>query len=309
MRILVTGANGDVADGAGRVLRSAFPDAVVEGSDLGSEWPARDVFAAVHRLPSASDPEYLDALAALVAARSVDIVVPGSEPELVRIASDPLASGLPLLSVDAALVTTFLDKLTTARWLTEHGIATPDTTDLADAVADDLPLVIKPRRGGGSRDVAVVRTAQRLTVEQRERTEPCVAQQLLPDDDAELTCVVAVFGDDVRLLQLRRRLASGVTVSAVVDDDPAVEDLLRRLASEAGHQGSINVQLRLTPEGPKVFEVNPRLSSTVKLRHDAGFTDLVWWVMHHRGDDLAPYTPVATGTRLFRLSREVIVAP
>ena len=41
--------------------------------------------------------------------------------------------------------------------------------------------------------------------------------------------------------------------------------------------GSINIQLRLVEkEGPMVFEINPRFSSTVGMRHMIGFSDLIW---------------------------------
>jgi carbamoyl-phosphate synthase large subunit len=41
-------------------------------------------------------------------------------------------------------------------------------------------------------------------------------------------------------------------------------------------RGSMNVQMRLTDQGPRVFEINPRFSSTVLMRHRIGFTDVIW---------------------------------
>jgi carbamoyl-phosphate synthase large subunit len=40
----------------------------------------------------------------------------------------------------------------------------------------------------------------------------------------------------------------------------------------------VNVQLRLTENGSRIFEMNPRFSSTVFMRHLLGFRDLVWMV-------------------------------
>ena len=40
--------------------------------------------------------------------------------------------------------------------------------------------------------------------------------------------------------------------------------------------GSINIQLRLTKNGPRVFEINPRFSSTALMRHRIGFSDVLW---------------------------------
>ena len=41
-------------------------------------------------------------------------------------------------------------------------------------------------------------------------------------------------------------------------------------------RGSMNIQLRLTDKGPRVFEINPRFSSTVLMRHRIGFSDVLW---------------------------------
>ena len=43
-------------------------------------------------------------------------------------------------------------------------------------------------------------------------------------------------------------------------------------------RGSINIQLRFTSEGPRIFEINPRFSSTIYFRHAVGFQDLIWSV-------------------------------
>ena len=45
----------------------------------------------------------------------------------------------------------------------------------------------------------------------------------------------------------------------------------------------MNVQLRLTDRGPRVFEINPRFSSTVLMRHRMGFTDVLWAIEEAEG--------------------------
>ena len=41
-------------------------------------------------------------------------------------------------------------------------------------------------------------------------------------------------------------------------------------------RGRMNVQLRLTDNGLRVFEISPRFSSAVLMRHRLGYTDLLW---------------------------------
>ena len=47
--------------------------------------------------------------------------------------------------------------------------------------------------------------------------------------------------------------------------------------------GSINIQLRITDKGPRIFEINPRFSSTVLMRHRIGFCDLLWAIDEAQG--------------------------
>lgn len=43
-RILVTGANGDIAEAVGRVLHEVLPGVHITGADANGEWPGRFFF-------------------------------------------------------------------------------------------------------------------------------------------------------------------------------------------------------------------------------------------------------------------------
>ena len=50
------------------------------------------------------------------------------------------------------------------------------------------------------------------------------------------------------------------------------------LAKKINLNGSINVQLKINNSRYAIFEINPRLSSTVMMRHKLGFKDCLWWI-------------------------------
>jgi len=93
-----------------------------------------------------------------------------------------------------------------------------------------------------------------------------------------------------------------------VERRPEIGELLEAIAIAANLEGPLNVQLRLTSEGPRVFEINPRFSGTVMMRHRLGFRDLVWTIEARRGVPPPPFDS-RPGTRVFRLSREVVAPP
>ncbi len=307
-RFLVTGANGDIGEAVGRILREVYPEAQVEGSDLSGPWPARSVFHIVHRLPHAGSAGYIDALCAL-ARRGFDAIVPTSEPEISRIVADAASvKALPLIMAAPKVVNTFLDKLDTARWLAANGFTPPRSMLLSEASASDLPLIVKPRRGAGGRGQEIVRTPARLALAKSERGEEAMAQQLLEVEDQEYTCAVLCFGTEVRTIVMRRQLAGDKTVKAEVVDVPAIDSMLRSLARAARPEGPLNVQLRMVAGGPKIFEINPRFSSTVMMRHQFGFRDVIWALERHKGIPIPAFCP-PVGALAYRLAREVVVLP
>jgi len=67
----------------------------------------------------------------------------------------------------------------------------------------------------------------------------------------------------------------------------------------------MNVQLRLTDVGPRVFEINPRFSSTVLMRHRMGFTDVLWMLDELEGKRVE-FPIVAKNQILVRVQEAIV---
>ena len=80
----------------------------------------------------------------------------------------------------------------------------------------------------------------------------------------------------IEFIQFDRLLVGGLTGWARVIKNKQVGNLLSVIAKGWNLEGSINVQLKITKKGPMIFEINPRFSSTVYMRHKLGFTDVIW---------------------------------
>jgi carbamoyl-phosphate synthase large subunit len=104
-----------------------------------------------------------------------------------------------------------------------------------------------------------------------------VFQEMLEPAEREITCAVYRRRDGaVASLLMLRRLAGGFTSWAQVIRDEATASMCQMIAEGLDLSGSMNIQLRLTDKGPRVFEINPRFSSTVLMRHRIGFSDVLW---------------------------------
>ena len=133
-----------------------------------------------------------------------------------------------------------------------------------------------------------------------------VAQELLLPENEEYTCAL-YRQDETKVLIMHRTLQSGVTKNFTVSNNDKINAMLHGLADKIDLRGSINIQLKLTDKGPRIFEINPRFSSTIMMRHRIGFSDLLWSVYNFLGRTVDTSFNIPDGTRVYRMSREVVV--
>jgi carbamoyl-phosphate synthase large subunit len=168
------------------------------------------------------------------------------------------------------------DKYATVKALAALGLPVPWTYTVEEAPPLAYPCILKPRFGSGSRGVFEINNEVEARCLAR-KFPGAVFQERLEPSTGEVTCAVYRTRDGrVATLQLLRRLAGGLTGWAKVIRDDAVERMCATIAHGLNLSGSMNVQLRITAAGPRVFEINPRFSSTALMRHLMGFTDVVW---------------------------------
>ncbi len=305
--VLVTAANGDLAEAVSGVLKDAFPNINIYGCEAGDLWPAKAILNDVASVPRGDSVDYISEIKKIVSQLNIDLVIPCSDVELVRFATAKSNNECEcsLLMPGHDLIHIFTDKYLGAKWIEKHNIGTPKTTLLTAASSSELPLIVKPRNGSGSVGIYKVTTPELLEGLKVEFGDSYVAQEYLEADNQEFTCAIFRDNDVIRTLILHRRLDAGRTVSARVVIEPKIESLLLKLATLSNLHGLLNVQLRLTDKGPKIFEVNPRVSSTVKMRHMLGFRDLVWAIKSMNGEKLPEFKGRIDGT-IYRLSREII---
>jgi predicted ATP-grasp superfamily ATP-dependent carboligase len=217
-----------------------------------------------------------------------------SETQIRRTAELALDGGLAYLSPPAARAVT--DKLTQRRLLAAAGLPTPrcrvvsDPADLADALdVVGLPAVLKPRSGAGSAHTCRVDTvadARRRLTEFRAAIGPAsrpdfVVEEYLRGDPAvagpgwgDYVSVesVTVHGI-VRHVEVTGKFPlaepfreTGYVVPSTLDQQyrASVLELTTAAVEALGiRYGVTHVEVKLTPDGPRIIEVNGRLGGYV----------------------------------------------
>lgn len=305
-KVLITGIGGDIAQGVATILRECRPEFRLVGVDLHAQHGGHLLVDAFETVPAAADPQYTAALGAVMEKHAVDIVIPMSEPELGALyARGDLPSGAVWVTAGSRVVAAGLDKYATVHALRGLGLPVPWTVPVGESAPLGYPCILKSRYGSGSRAVFKLFDEEDASYFSK-RYPDAVYQELLEPAEREVTCAVYRNRDgDVRSLLMLRRLTGGFTGWATVIKDEETENMCRRIAEGLDLRGSMNVQLRLTEHGPRVFEINPRFSSTVLMRHRFGFSDVLWALDEAEGKTVA-YPPIPDAGTMVRVQAAAV---
>ncbi len=280
MRFLVSGAGGDIGQSIANIINSYYSSVEVFGSDIHDEFLLGDVFREVKTLPPVSSPLYLECLSDFLECNDIDIFIPTSEPELrwlVGSKVDPKDIPCKCIVPNAKAMQIGFDKFLTYQHLSANSIPAPWASLASMSGAPEIPCILKSRAGAGNSSVYFIDNLEKSLLLQKIYPD-YMWQQFLPLSEGEYTCgVYRCQNGETRVIAMKRRLASGVTTYAKVVNIPVISTLCVRIAESLDLFGGINIQLRMLEGlGPMVFEINPRFSSTVGMRHWVGFKDLIW---------------------------------
>lgn len=304
MRVLVSGVGGDLGQSICTLVRDSYPDSEIVGTDMHQRHAGVLLVDEFHCLCSSMDKEYFTELSDLVETLNIDIFIPSSEPELLRLVDCDLSElRCRVIMQDKEVIKLFSDKATTIAWLASIGLPVPWTRDAAQTGAQiEYPCVYKPLNSAGSKGVGLCRNSGDVESLLRLYGEG-VVQELLVPRTSEVTC--AIYGSgcgDFFTLQMLRNLQGDSTSWFKIINEADVCDQLLTIARSLNLRGSINVQLVLTKNGPRIFEINPRFSSTLLMRHTIGFCDLVWSIDELMyGKKVSTQVNVAEGIEVGRL--------
>lgn len=276
IRVLVTGAGGPAGVAVIRSLL-AREDVEVFAADMDG-WASGLYLVPAERRrlvqPGASEP-FVDELMATCAADAIDVVfstVDVELPALARRRDELLAAGTALAAPSLDTLEVCLDKFLLAEACAD-ALRVPTTRLLDDAgVAEhwEFPVIVKPRRGAGSRGVRLV--ADRAQLESIARDDALLIQEHLPGDEFSVDVLADASGHVVAAVpRTRTRVDSGVSIAGRTVLNAELERTAAAVAVAIGLTGVANVQLRYDTAGvPALLEVNPRFPGAMPLTIAAG---------------------------------------
>ncbi|VFR55877.1 ATP-grasp enzyme-like protein [plant metagenome] len=319
--IAVTGVGAIIGQGIVKSLRADPRDTRVIGIDLSDQSPAPRWVDAFEKKPagvSEDDPAYLDFWTRIVRAHGIALILPGLEIDVAFL--DAHRAHFADLGVRLALNTPELIAQTTDKWdfgglLADIGytgipsLLPPECWAQALEQLGPAPLLMKPRRGNGSRGIVTLHDETDYAYWRAKTRAPCLLQRIVGTADSEYTVGVFGLGDGRYLgpLIFQRRLsAAGNTLMArVVPAHPVLEAAVATLCRHFPPLGPTNLQFRLEGGHAYLLEINPRFSSSNSLRTAFGFNEAAMAVDFYLEGTL-PQAPVLREGIAWRYTEDFI---
>ena len=301
--ILVTGCGGDIGQSIGKILKGNPLFEKVIGADISDEHAGKFIFDQMVKLPLCSSPDYLARLKDTISDFAIDVLLPISEHELRMFTEQGFEDeifNIKLICANLRSREVGFDKLATIDFLKKANLPFPETFVIAEMSLGKLPLILKSRKGSGSKSIFILRDEEEFSFYQKKYPD-FIAQELIADSPDEYTCgLFRLKSGDIRTIIFKRKLVDSYSGYGEVVENELISELLHSIAKGLDLKGSINVQLKIAHKGPCVFEINPRFSSTVKFRHMMGFEDLIWSIKDALDIPVSEYTSPQTGKKFYK---------
>jgi len=285
MNILITALGGDIG---GNILNILLQQKNVHlsiiGTDIRKNVFSMDKVDKFYKVDRIDHPDFNQQILKIVEENSIDVIIPVSENEIIWFNKNrDLFKHLKLkvLINNPKIINTFLNKLDTSTELIKIDVLTPKTFLFSNYTNQlDFPLILKSTYSVNNKDIYVISNQNQLDYLKIsiENHNDYVIQQYIGSIDDEYTTTVYKDNNMLEVITFKRKLTGGMTSFATISNEKVLTNYAEKIARTFELNGSINIQSRKVDNQFYIFEINPRISSTVFIRDHFGFHDVLWWV-------------------------------
>ena len=241
IKFLVTGANGDIAEGISRILKRSFSNSLIHGTDCLGKWPGNFYFSKVYKSPYADSKLYLDFLKKKC--KKYDLIIPTTEQEIFAISKSNISKNKILIN-SKKITDIFLDKLKCCNFLNKKKFHQFNCDTIKKFKPNMFPIYAKPRTGAGGQNHFLINNKKLLGLHKKDLNNDWILQDYL-DSKEEFTCVICKIGKYKTYIIMKRILKNGITHYFETSNNQKIKNVLEKLNDELDYEGSINIQLKL----------------------------------------------------------------
>lgn len=279
---LITAIGGDIGDSVVHCLRKEYPKEKLIGCDITCYVPSYDEVGSFFLAPPyTEEAKYRSFLLEQSEKYKIKYILPMTEGEIRVLDSyrdDFEKAGTKVMMQSSEILKVAFSKYHTAKAVREMGLNSPKTWK-EEEIGKELsyPVIVKPNQGCGSRNVKAVHNYEEYQ-DAVSRITDAVIQEYIGIPEEEYTVGVFSDGTHVWNIAFKRKLNHGMSWIVELVEDEKITRIAWTVARNLRLKGSINLQMRKQEGEYYIFEINPRISSTVGFRYQLGFKDVRWWL-------------------------------
>ncbi len=306
-KILITGAHGDISISIYKILKKNYKNKfLIDGMDCKSNGPGSFFLKKIIKSPRVNEKNFQYFVKKIFS--EYDLIIPTPEDEIVYFCKNKkIFLKYPILMNDPKIVLLFVDKILTNNFLTTNNILAPKfSIKISQLKNFKIPFFLKKKIGHGNINYKAIKSMKDFSQIKKLNKNQWIAQEYFDESYSEYTCCLIKLGTFIEIIIMKRKLLLGYTFYSEVVNDQLIKKNLIKLAKKLNFNGSINIQIKKKPNKAAIFEINPRLSSTVLMRDMYGFKDCKWWIEYFLYKKIPKKINIKKG-RILKLSTEKFV--
>ena len=282
LKFLITGCHGDLAFSIASIIRKNFNNAILIGTDIEKNGAGNLIFDKIYNIPKVNSYKYLGIISKI--SKSMDLIIPSTEKEINFFSKNKKKFKNKILINNEKIIDLFSSKLKTQKYLKKNfkDFSLKFSMTLADYYNSKkivTPFFLKKKSGSGNVNYKIINNKTDIRDLRFYKKNDWVIEELLDQKSDEYTCAIIKLKKIKKILIFKRKLHKlGHTMFAEIYQNLENKKKLLDIADKLNLNGSINIQFKIHNSQIKIFDINPRLSSTVKMRDMIGFQDCLWWI-------------------------------
>lgn len=249
-------------------------------ADLSNLAPALYVADTHYLVPRIDNPNYLDTILDICRKEKINAVTTLIDPEIELLAKNRARFeeiGVEVLAPYTETAELCFDKFKMYRYLTAHGVSTPDTWgDYTSAMAAiesgslTFPVFVKPRTGSGSVGARKVQDAE--TLKALCEADPSLIIQKLMDGDLDADVYIDTISHKAVAAFSKRKLETkiGGASKTISFKDEKLFDFIRKITDLLKFNGPVDMDFFYQDGTYYLSEVNPRFGGAYLHAYGAG---------------------------------------
>lgn len=252
------------------------------------------------------DPKVIDDIAGIVKERGIKIILPfiNSAIEIASLCKERIPGVFVPVS-DFTMTSRLFDKVEAARLFKEAGFPMPRTYSV---IENEMPAIVKPRKGGSSRGIKIFHNVEDLMILQ-DLDKYIIQEYIGHNNEYSVDCYVSATGEILCTVPRERLEIMGgeVTRTRTCRNGQLIE-MSRKVLEYFKLTGPVTIQFLHDLDNDRflLMEVSPRLGGGVICSIYAGAPIADYIILEALGEKVTPASGWEDGVLMARYQKEAI---